>query len=67
MECTPMADRLLQPDGLPKALRQRSTASDGAPVYVPRVDLDDQRSDKNTLVTTESVDGRMPTVAAATL
>ena len=40
---------------------------DGAPLYVARVDLDDQRSDKNKLVTTGPVDGRMSTVAAATL
>ena len=54
-ECTPMADTLLQLDDLPTALRQRSTALDGAPLYVPGVDLDDQRSDQNKLVNTEPV------------
>ena len=66
-ECRPMADKLLQEDNLPRALRQRSTALDGAPLYVPRVDPGDQRSYNHKLVITEAVDDRMSTVAAATL
>ena len=66
-ECEPMGDKLLQADDLRRALKERSTALDGLPLYVPRVDLDDKRSDKDKLVLSAAVDAKLSLAAAAAM
>ena len=66
-ECEPMGNQLLQADNLRIALKERSTALDGLPLYVPRAKLDDKRSDKDKLVLSAAVDGKLSLEAAAAM
>ena len=39
----------------------------GAPLYMPRTNLDDRRSDKNKLAVSGAVDAKLPPAAAAAM
>ena len=66
-ECEPMGDQLLKADDLRRALKERSTALDGLPLCLPRVDLNDKRSDRDKLVLSAAVDAKLSLAAAAAM